>query len=511
MRIGRRPLPHGRGSVTGGRGSVTGGRGSVSVIVLCAAACAVNLFGQDAAQRLAARAQGDTPMFQDLRELVDGIGGRPTGSDACTRAIDWAAKKFREIGIENVSVEPFTAKNMWLPVSAEASAIAPVKFNLRIASAPMSPSTKAPIEAKLVDVGEATPEAFAKLGAAVKGAIVLVRSNEMKTFDDLFAEYFRNVGLIEAMKKYQPAALLLESTRPRGLLYRHPISLDINYAPVPTAVISREHAERLARLAEKGEVRVRLAMTNRMAATYESKNVIGEIRGREKPDEVVLVGAHLDSWDLGTGAEDNGVNVALVLDLARAFHDLKITPRRTLRFALFTGEEQGMLGSEAYVARHKNELDKFAAVVVFDTGSGHLNGFYLNGREEMRLPVNKAMAAVDGFKATEHLIDAIDGTDNFDFMISGVPNLVGIQDPIPYLPDYHAESDTFDRVNQKEEKLTEAIAATLLYGLAENPERPTRRQTRAEVEKMIKDTKLDEQMKAFGQWDDFVAHKRGWF
>src|SRR5689334_20356915 len=105
MRIGRRPLPH--------------GRGSVSVIVLCAAACAVNLFGQDAAQRLAARAQGDTPMFQDLRELVDGIGGRPTGSDACTRAIDWTAKKFREIGIENVSVEPFTARNMWLPVSAE--------------------------------------------------------------------------------------------------------------------------------------------------------------------------------------------------------------------------------------------------------------------------------------------------------------------------------------------------------------------------------------------------------
>ncbi|HEV2689417.1 MAG TPA: M20/M25/M40 family metallo-hydrolase [Bryobacteraceae bacterium] len=466
---------------------------------------------QDAPHKLADRARGDTPIFQDLRELVDGIGGRPTGSDACTRAVDWAAKKFRDIGIQNVTVEPFTAPNMWLGVSAEASAVAPVKFNLRIASAPMSPSTKAPIEAKLVDVGDATPAAFAKLGPAVKGAIVLVHSAEMKTFDDLFAEYFRNIGLIEAAKKYQPAAMLLESTRPRGLLYRHPISLDTNYAPVPTAIVSREHAERLARLAEKGEVRVRLAMTNRTAASYESRNVIAEIRGREKPDEIVLVGAHLDSWDLGTGAEDNGVNVALVLDLARAFHDLHITPRRTLRFALFTGEEQGMLGSEAYVARHKSELDKFTAVVIFDTGSGHLSGFYLNGREELRAPINHAIGAVDGLKATDHLIDALDGTDNFDFLISGVPNLVGIQDPIPYLPDYHAESDTFDRVNQKEEKITEAVAATLLWGLAENPERPAGRQARAQVEKLLQDTKLDEQMKAFGQWDEFQSHKRGWF
>jgi hypothetical protein len=475
------------------------------------AAGALCLRAQDAPHRLADRAHGETPLFADLRELCDSIGGRPTGSTANDRAIDWAARKFREIGIQNVSVEPFTAHGLWLPVSAEAAAVAPVQFNIRIASSPMSPSTKGPVEARLVDAGAATPEAFARLGGALKGSIVLVHSAEMKTFDDLFAEYIRNAALLEAARKYQPAAMLLESTRPRGLLYRHPISLTTDYAPVPTAVISREHAERLARLAEKGEVRVRLSMTNKTAPSYESKNVIAEIRSREKPDEIVLVGAHLDSWDLGTGAEDNGVNVALVIDLARAFHDLGIVPRRTLRFALFTGEEQGMLGSEAYVARHKSELDKFAAVVVFDTGSGHLDGFYLNGRDEMRKPVNSALAAVEGLGASGHLVDAIDGTDNFDFMLSGVPNLVGIQDPIPYLPDYHAESDTFDRVNASEEKNTEAIAGVLLWSFAENPERPAWRQTRAEVEKLVVDTKIDEQMKAFGQWDDFKAGKRGLF
>jgi hypothetical protein len=477
----------------------------------CLLACGMFLRAQDAPHRLAARARGATPLMQDLRELCDGIGGRPTGSPANDRAIEWAARKFREIGIQNVSVEPFTAQSLWLPVSAEATAVAPVQFNIRIASSPMSPSTKGPIEARVVDAGDATPEAFAKLGDALKGSIVLVHSAEMKTFDDLFAEYIRNAALLEAARKYQPAAMLLESTRPRGLLYRHPISLDSNYSPVPAAIISREHAERLARLTQKGAVRVRLSMTNRTAPVYESKNVIAEIRGREKPDEIVLVGAHLDSWDLGTGAEDNGVNVALVIDLARAFHDLGIVPRRTLRFALFTGEEQGMLGSVAYVARHKSELDKFAAAIVFDTGSGHLGGFYLNGRDEMRKPVNDALAVVEGLRAPDHLVDAIDGTDNFDFLLSGVPNLVGIQDPIPYLPDYHAESDTFDRVNAREEKNTEAIASVLLWSFAENPERPARRQTRAEVEKLVIDTKLDEQMKAFGQWDNFKAGKRGLF
>jgi carboxypeptidase Q len=465
----------------------------------------------DAPHRLATRALGETPLLTDLRELCDTIGGRPTGSPSCDRAVEWAARKFREIGIQNVSVEPFTGQSLWLPGSADAAATAPVRFNIRIAAAPMSPSTKGPLEARLLDVGEAKPEDFAKLGAAIKGAIVLVHSAEMKTFDDLFAEYFRNTTLLESASKYQPAAILLESTRPRGLLYRHPISLDTSYSPMPAAVISREHAERLARLAEKGEVRVRLAITNQTAPTYQSKNVIAEIRGREKPDEIVLIGAHLDSWDLGTGAEDNGVNAAMVIDVARAFHDLGLVPRRTIRFALFTGEEQGMVGSEAYVARHKNELDRVAAVIMYDMGSGHTSGFFLNGREELRKPINAALDAVGGLNANEHLPDAIDGTDNFDFMISGVPNLVAFQDANAYLPDYHAESDTFDRVNAREEKTNQAIAAVLLWSFAENPERPAKRQTRAEVEKLVIDTRLDEQMKAFRQWNDFKAGKRGLF
>jgi hypothetical protein len=482
---------------------------ALALLLLVSSGCL--LAQTDAPQRLAARALGNTPMVEDLRELCDGIGGRPTGSPACSRALGWAANKFRQIGVDKVSVESFMLPSLWLPDTVEATALTPERFPLKIAAAPMSPSTKGTLEARLVDAGEATPEAFAKIGASAKGAIVLIHSREMKTFDDLFAEYFRNGLLLEMARKYQVAALLLQSTRPRGLMYRHPISLDKEFSPVPAAVISREHAERLARLAERGEVRVRLAMTNKTGGAYESRNVIGEIRGSEKPEEVVLFGAHLDSWDLGTGAEDNGVNAVMIMDLARGFRQLGIRPRRTIRFALFTGEEQGMWGSAGYVARHKAELDNHIAVAIFDTGSGRLSGFSLNGRAELRRPVSSALSVLDGFSATEHTVDAFDGTDNLDFLLSGVPNLVANQDPIPYLPDYHAESDTVDRVNEREEKITEALASALMWDLAENPERPTRRQTRTEVEKLLIDTKLDQQMKAFGQWDDFQAGKRGLF
>jgi hypothetical protein len=464
----------------------------------------------DAAQRLAARALGETPMFDDLRELCDRIGGRPTGSEPCNRAIQWGLRKFQEMKLDRALTENVAMPALWLAESAEASIIAPEKIPLRLAATPDSPSTAGAIEARVVDVGDGSREAFAKAGSAAKGAIALVRSAEMKTFGDLFAEYLRNAPLVEAAKNAGVAALLLESTRPRGLLYRHPMSFAGTPISIPTAILSREHAGRLARLAEKGEVRVRLNLKNRLGGPYETQNVIGEIRGREKPDEIVLLGAHLDSWDLGTGAEDNGANCALVIDVARAFKQMGLRPRRTVRFVLFTGEEQGMWGSRRYVERHRAELDKHAGVIIFDTGSGRTSGFFLNGREDMRGPANAALSTVAGLAATDHTIDAIDGTDNFDFLLSGVPNLVAVQDPIPYLPDYHAESDTVERVNQREHKATAAIAAVVTWAFAENPER-ARRLTRSEVEKLVIDTKLDEQMKAFGQWEDFKSGRRGLF
>jgi len=465
----------------------------------------------DAAQRLIGRALGETPLLDDLRELCDRIGGRLTGSAACERAIEWAAEKFRAAGVESVALEPFTMPRLWLPGSAVALCVAPEPFLIPIAAVPFAPSTPdgAPLEAPLVDAGKGAPEDFAALGAAARGAIALIRSDEMNTLGDLFAEYMRNSAMLESAQEAGAAALLLQSTRPHGLLYRHPVTFNAVPAPLPVAQVERESAARLQRLLARGAVRVELEIGGRSGGPYPTHNVIAELRGREHPEEIVLLGAHLDSFDLGTGADDNGVNVALVIDVARAFRELGLTPRRTVRFALFTGEEQGMLGSAAYVERHAAELDDHVAVVIFDIGSGRTTGFFLNGREELRAPVERALAPAAGLGPFALVNHGVDGTDNFDFLLSGVPNLVALQDEAGYLPNYHAESDVFEMVQQREARLNAAIAASLVWNLAEQEQRLAPRQSRAQVEQLLVETGLDQQMKAFKQWDDWVAGRRG--
>jgi hypothetical protein len=405
--------------------------------------------------------------------------------------------------------EAFTVPQAWAPRVAEAECIAPERFTLRLAAAPYSGSTKGMIEAPLVDAGEGAAEAFERLGAKARGTIALIGSKKMKTLDDLFAEYMKSGPMIAAARKAGVAALLLQSTRPDGLLYRHSLANANEALAPPAAIIAREQAGRLARLAARGPVRVRLLLDNQTAGPYESRNVVAEIKGRERPGEIVVLGAHLDSWDLGTGAEDNAANAAMVIEAARAIRALGQRPRRTIRLVLFTGEEQGMFGSAGYVQSHKIEMDRHNAVVIFDIGSGRTTGFFLNGREDLRQPLDRALGGVAGLEASENPPDAIDGTDHFDFLLSGVPNLVANQDAAPYLPQYHAESDTVDRVNTRELRANSAIANSLVWWLAEDPERFGRRLSHDEVEKLIFDTKLDAQMKAFGQWEDYRAGKRG--
>jgi hypothetical protein len=464
-----------------------------------------------AAERLAGRALAATPLMEDLRQLCDEIGGRLSGSPAAERAVEWGLRKFREAGLQNVSGEPFTMPNLWLPESTEAACLAPEPFPIRAVAAPDSPSTPEgkPLEGRLVVAGTGRPEDFEALGETAKGSIALVLTGEMETLHDLIAEYMRDRAMLEAAGKAGVSAILLQSTRPRGLLYRHPVPLVDNFAPMPVALISREHASRLDRAAKRSEVRVSLTLRARTGGPYELRNVVGEIPGSEKPEEVVLLGAHLDSWDLGTGAEDNGVNVALAIDVARGINELGLRPRRTIRFVLFNGEEQGMVGSAGYVETHAAEMDDHVAAIIHDLGWGRVTGYFINGRKELLDPVEKALGAVDGLGPFHHPLEAVDGTDNFDFLLTGVPNLVADQDAAPYLPDYHAESDVLERVDEREARANVAIASALVWELANSRRRPASRQSRAEVEKLIEEQGLEEIMKAFGQWESWVGGRGG--
>jgi carboxypeptidase Q len=276
-------------------------------------------------------------------------------------------------------------------------------------------------------------------------------------------------------------------------------------------VVAREDAMRLARTvaAYPGKVRAHLDLPNKVGGPVEQENVVGEIRGYEKPDEVVILGAHLDSWELGTGALDNGCNAALVIEAARAIKATGLLPRRTIRFVLFSGEEQGTIGSFEYVKAHRTELDKIRAMITFDSGIGRVTGYSLGGRRDFEAGVREILKPLESWNVNNHTYDASFGTDNFDFLLEGVPTLVANQEEANYLPNYHAASDTLDKVDMRELKLHTVIAALTAWGIADRTEPLGKRLTRAELDALVKETGLDIQLKLLGYWDAWQSGARG--
>jgi hypothetical protein len=447
-------------------------------------------------------------MEENLRVLTDEIGGRVTGGASYERALSWGVAAFRRAGVDEVARESYPAPAKWEGESARAAVIAPVSFPLRVVSFALAPSTLGALEAPLVDAGAGREADFERLGEKARGAVALVRSKPMASFEDLFAEYLAAPETMRAAVARGCAAILFVSTRPRDLLYRHTVTWG-TIAPIPMAQVAREDGLRLARLLEKGmALRVSLDLRNRIGGPWEAQNVVAEIRGAELPGEIVLLGAHLDSWDLGTGALDNGVNCALVIEVARVLASGP-RPRRTVRFVLFTGEEIGLLGSRGYVARHRAELDRHAAVLVHDIGDGRIRGYFNNGRPDLTPALSAALAPVAASGAAGSNDQAILGTDNFDFLLEGVPNFVADQETEPYLADYHAESDTFDKVNLRETRWNAAVAAVAVWNLANAPARPGPRQSRAEILQLLQKSGLEREMKTYGLWEQWESGKRG--
>ncbi len=447
-------------------------------------------------------------MEKNLRVLTDQIGGRVTGSAAYERALAWGLAAFRQAGVDSAALEGYPVAFRWEAEAARAEIVAPSRFPLRVASIAFSPSTAGALEAPLLDAGAGKEADFARLGDSAQGSVALVRSKEMASLEDLFTEYLSGPQIMRAAVARGCAAILFMSTRPRDLLYRHWTTW-AQVAPIPMAQVAREDGLRLVRLLEQGEaLRVSVEVRNRVGGAWEGQNVVAEIRGRELPGEIVLLGAHLDSWDLGTGALDNGVNCALVVEVARALASGP-RPRRTVRFVLFTGEEQGLLGSRAYVLRHQAELDRHAAVLIHDIGDGRIRGYFNNGRPDLTPALAAALAPVASSGAGGSNDEALLGTDNFDFLLEGVPNFVADQDTAPYLADYHAESDTFDKVNLPAARWNAAVAAVAVWNLADAPSRPGPRQTRAQIRDVLVRGALDRQMKQYGIWEEWENGSRG--
>ena len=465
----------------------------------------------EAAVKILPIVMGPSPMEENLRRLTDEIGGRVTGTPQMARAVEWGVGAFRAAGVD-VHTEKYMLPVTWNEGDTRLELLDPVRFPVRLKAAGWSPATPAGgIEASVVDVGYGTDDEFARAGSSVKGAILLVHSDIGSTWADLFNEYMRPPAIIEHAVKEGAKAILWMGARERLLLYRHTNALAGAIDKIPQAVLGREDAMRLARTAAAypGKVRAHLDMPNKIGGHIEQENVVGEIRGYEKPDEVVILGAHLDSWELGTGALDNGCNAALVIEAARAIKATGLLPRRTIRFVLFSGEEQGTIGSFEYVKAHRVELDKIRAMITFDAGIGRVTGYSLGGRRDIEAGVREVLKPLESWGATNHTYDASFGTDNLDFLLEGVPTLVANQEEANYLPNYHAASDTLDKLDMRELKLHTVLAALTAWGIADRAEPLGKRLSRAELDVLVKETGLDQQLKLLGYWDAWQSGARG--
>jgi len=470
------------------------------------------LFGQAYDyQKLSKIIENDDQVAKDLAHLCDFIGGRPTGSEANLASVDWTYGKFQEYGV-SVSKQAFEMPGFWLEQSSKAKITGDLNFTPRVTALTFSTRSNMYKTYPLLDGGRGEKEDFSRLGTRSEGAVIFIETDELVNIDGLFKEY-SDAAKIEALAyKAGVAGVVYMSSRPKKLMYRHNASRAYDNT-LPMLVMAREDGKRCLRALRRNDtsqlfIQMDIKVKNRGDQT--SYNVISEIRGSEKPDEVVVIGSHLDSWGMGTGANDNGCNVVMMMTIAKHFVQLGITPKRTIRLVLWNGEEQGFYGSMAYTKQYENTMDDHVMALSVDIGSGAINGFFTGGRPDVLQATDQI---VNWFKDLGPFINIdvpLVGTDNFDFMMVGVPNLVANHEEYNYALNYHAESDTYDKVDIVQLKKNTVIVAALTLEYANDLSIKLKRQTRSEIETLIVNTDLEDQMRAMmNVWDEWTTGIRG--
>jgi len=455
---------------------------------------------RDTADRLAASIYTG-PAMHTLRELSDGFGGRLSGSPAYNHAAEWAAAKFRSYGIQNVRLEPFTIPNGWVRGIAHGQLLAPVARTLHLESLGWSPSTPAGgIKGDIVIVDDVSEDNVKAQSDKLKGKIVVLDVHKIfangwvKVLPSLEASYplFRDAGVLALIFPDNDRNNVLNATDPNW---------GASFLVLPGAQIGMEDWQLIRRSLETGPVTMQFELQNNTSGPTQVNNVIAEIRGRELPDEWILIGAHLDSWDYGTGAQDNGTGSAMVLDVARAIASAGKAPRRSIRFALCGGEEQGLLGSYAYTQSHLNELSKCVAVLNTDNGAGHPKGWKVEDRKDLEAamqPISDSMLKDIGGGGLS--LQTTYDTDHGPFMLQGIPVLDLWVDMTHYVEVHHKSSDTYDKVDPIDFKAGAAIVATTAWVIAEDPKPIAPHLDHAAVREILKSAELEGLLTYIRQW-----------
>jgi carboxypeptidase Q len=421
------------------------------------------------AQRLIAESQSSDFAWQRLAELTDTFGHRLSGSDTLEQAIDWAVATMKKDGLENVHKEPVMVPK-WVRGRESLDLLSPVRQPLVMLGLGNSVGTPAAgIEGDVIVVKSF--DELDKRAAEVKGRIVL--------FNVPFTTYGETVihrrNGPSRSAKLGAVAMLLRSVGPTGLRTPHTGSTVYDEAApkIPAAAISAEDADRLQRLADRHVgIRVKLAMEARFEPDSQSYNVIGEIRGRELPNEILVVGGHIDSWDVGAGASDDGGGCIVTWEALRLMKKLNLQPRRTIRVVLFTNEENGARGGAGYRDAHLAELANHVLMLESDGGVFDPSGFGFTGPAPAKTTIT-AIASLLTSIGADPVTDGGGGTDIEPAATAGKIPMMSHrnkgEENGQYFTIHHTPADTIARITPKQVSANAAAIAVMVYALADLP------------------------------------------
>jgi|SRR5215469_6107983 len=420
-----------------------------------------------------------------LEILSDRIGGRVTGSLESAAAASLIIKTLTDAGFANAHIEQYSIESGWRRGPATAAVIGPVSHPVFVGSYGWAPGTNGPAQARLV---EANISADGRLDvpltnlrdAAVMVNINVAGNSHSTDYIVLRAKAIRDLASAGA------AAMLIPSDKPHRMLYTSAYTI-YPRAGLPVLSVAKEDAAFLRRLMIKEPVRVQLEIHNDFLPVAEGeRNVIAEIPGTG--NDIVVVGAHFDSWDWAQGANDNGSGVAAVLEAARILRSMDIKPKATVRFVFFSGEEQGCLGSRAYLDAHKGELDRYRILIMMDGGAQSPLGIAVKGRHDLLQPLAPFIEPLQAVGANRLIPDDEVGSDDEAFIALGIPAVELMTEPGDYDANHHSVADTLDKVDPRALAADTAGIALLTLAIANAERAPWRRLQAPETLELLKRT-----------------------
>ena len=492
---------------------VTAGTSVLSLLLMCAGPLRADdrFKGPDedgtkpALTKIAGEGMMNSHAFEYLTELSDNVGARVTGTPEAQKAIDWGIAKMRGIGLENVHAEKWQLWRGWQRGTAQAELITPIHHKLHVDAMGWTGSTPpSGAEGEIVPVNLLDLDHEIKDAGRLKGKIALIvaKGNPRRGPDSIFARFG------DFLRSAAKAGVLVViggqgGGKAAGMNLTHTgiLGFDADFA-IPVVSMTAEDQSQLERYVDAGLTpRARFNIQNTFTnGPVESANVVGEIRGRESPEQVFVVGAHLDSWDLAEGSTDNGTGSAGVLGAADAIMRSGVKPRRTIRFVLFTGEEQGLDGSFAYVKQHQSELPNHLGDLVLDDGQGPVSELQMGGRDDLMAsfqPFSKSLANIREIKINEK-VDS--GTDTLPFSMAGLPGITMNQDSPDYKYTHHSAADALEAV--KPDVLTQnaTLMALTAFWIADRPDRLAVPWPRERTARMLREQGQYGFLKAFNLW-----------